>query len=184
MLDSNVLKRQFNQLSTLSTPQISKMSMKLFSSSQGWRMKRSPRLLFSRTGDLTLPFYQISLFPVLVSANLDLLSSVVKYTLGFFFLYYYFFSPFFLITRLKSRLPLRRAVKVYQILYLECCQHDEILKTTFSAEMKRPNLTRRRLAVECLTSLTTANYKPRSPTDPNSPHALHLSPTLRYVPAK
>ena len=35
MLDSNVLKRQFNQLYTLSTPQISKMSMKLFSSSQG-----------------------------------------------------------------------------------------------------------------------------------------------------
>ena len=107
-----------------------------------------------------------------------------KVYFGFFFLYYYFFSPFFLITRLKSRLPLRRAVKVYQILYLECCQHDEILKTTFSAEMKPPNLTRRRLAVECLTSLTTANYKPRSPTDPNSPHALHLSPTLRYVPAK
>lgn len=107
-----------------------------------------------------------------------------KVYFGVFFLYYYFFSPFFLITRLKSRLPLRRAVKVYQILYLECCQHDEILKTTFSAEMKRPNLTRRRLAVECLTSLTTANYKPRSPTDPNSPHALHLSPTLRYVPAK
>lgn len=169
----------------MSTPQISKMSMKLFSSSQGWRMKRSPRLLFSRTEDLTLPFYQISLFPVLVSANLDLLSSVVKYTLGFFFLYIITFFPlFFLITRLKSRVPLRRAVKVYQILYLECCQHDEILKTTFSAEMKRPNLTRRRLAVECLTSLTTANYKPRSPTDPNSPRALHLSPTLRYVPAK
>ena len=179
-----MLKRQFNQHYTLSTPQISKMSMKLFSSSQGWRMKRSPRLLFSRTEDLTLPFYQISLSLVLVSANLDLLSSVVKYTLGFFFLYYYFFSPFFLITRLKSRLPSRRAVKVYQILYLECCQHDEILKTTFWAEMKPPNLTRRRLAVECLTSLTTANYKPRSPTDPNSPHALHLSPTLRYVPAK
>ena len=145
-------------------------------------MKRSPRLLFSRTGDLTLPFYQISLSPVLVSANLDLLSSVVKYTLGF--LYYSFFFLFFLITRLKSRVPSRRAVKVCQILYLECCQHDEILKTTFSAEMKPPNLTRRRLAVECLTSLTTANYKPRSPTDPNSPRALHLSPTLRYVPAK
>ena len=183
MLDSYVLKRQFNQHYTLSTPQISKMSMKLFSLSQGWRMERSPRLLFSRTGDLTLPFYQISLFPVLVSANLDLLSSVVKYTLGFF-LYYYFFPLFFLITRLKSRVPLRRAVKVYQILYLECCQHDDILKTTFSAEMKPPNLTRRRLTVECLTSLTTANYKPRFPTDPNSPRALHVSPTLRYVPAK
>lgn len=93
MLDSYVLKRQFNQHYTLSTPQISKMSMKLFSSSQGWRMKRSPRLLFSRTEDLTLPFYQISLSPVLVSANLDLLSSVVKYTLGFFILFFFF--PFF-----------------------------------------------------------------------------------------
>ena len=100
MLDSYVLKRQFNQHYTLSTPQISKMSMKLFSSSQGWRMKRSPRLLFSRTEDLTLPFYQISLFPVLVSANLDLLSSVVKYTLGF--LYYSFFFLFFLDHKVKK----------------------------------------------------------------------------------
>lgn len=101
MLDSYVRKRQFNQHYTLSTPQISKMSMKLFSSSQGWRMKRSPRLLFSRTEDLTLPFYQISLFPVLVSANLDLLSSVVKYTLGFFFILL-LFSPFFLNHKVKK----------------------------------------------------------------------------------
>lgn len=64
-------------------------------------MKRSPRLLFSRTGDLTLPFYQISLFPVLVSANLDLLSSVVKYTLGFFFILL-LFSPFFLNHKVKK----------------------------------------------------------------------------------
>ena len=63
-------------------------------------MKRSPRLLFSRTGDLTLPFYQISLSPVLVSANLDLLSSVVKYTLGF--LHYSFFFLFFLDHKVKK----------------------------------------------------------------------------------
>lgn len=107
-----------------------------------------------------------------------------KVYFGFFFCIITFFPFFFLITRLKSRVLLRRAVKVYQILYLECCQHDDILKTTFSAEMKPPNLTRRRLTVECLTSLTTANYKPRFPTDPNSPRALHVSPTLRYVPAK
>lgn len=107
-----------------------------------------------------------------------------KVYFGFFFYIITFFPFFFLITRLKSRVLLRRAVKVYQILYLECCQHDDILKTTFSAEMKPPNLTRRRLAVECLTSLTTANYKPRFPTDPNSPRALHVSPTLRYVSAK
>ena len=65
-------------------------------------MKRSPRLLFSRTEDLTLPFYQISLSLVLVSANLDLLSSVVKYTLGFFFYIITFFSLFFLNHKVKK----------------------------------------------------------------------------------
>ena len=65
-------------------------------------MKRSPRLLFSRTGDLTLPFYQISLSPVLVSANLDLLSSVVKYTLVFFFFILLLFFPFFLNHKVKK----------------------------------------------------------------------------------
>ena len=65
-------------------------------------MKRSPRLLFSRTEDLTLPFYQISLSPVLVSANLDFLSSVVKYTLGFFFYIITFFFLFFLNHKVKK----------------------------------------------------------------------------------
>ena len=184
MLDSNVLKRQFNQLYTLSTPQISKMSMKLFSSSQGWRMKRSPRLLFSRTGDLTLPFYQISLFPVLVSAKLDLLSSVVKYTLGFFFLYCYFFSPFFLNHKVKKSCAIAASSKGLPNPVFGVLSTWRNFKNNIFSGMKPPNLTRRRLAVECLTSLTTANYKPRSPTDPNSPRALHLSPTLRYVPAK
>lgn len=110
MLDSYVLKRQFNQHYTLSTPQISKMSMKLFSSSQVWRMKRSPRLLFSRTEDLTLPFYQISLSLVLVSANLDLLSSVVKYTLGFFFILLLFF-PFFLNHKVKKSFAIAASSK-------------------------------------------------------------------------
>lgn len=73
-------------------------------------MKRSPRLLFSRTEDLTLPFYQISLSLVLVSANLDLLSSVVKYTLGFFFILLLFF-PFFLNHKVKKSFAIAASSK-------------------------------------------------------------------------
>ena len=73
-------------------------------------MKRSPRLLFSRTEDLTLPFYQISLSLVLVSANLDLLSSVVKYTLGFFFILLFFF-PFFLNHKVKKSFAIAASSK-------------------------------------------------------------------------
>ena len=73
-------------------------------------MKRSPRLLFSRTEDLTLPFYQISLSLVLVSANLDLLSSVVKYTLGFFFILLLFF-PFFLHHKVKKSFAIAASSK-------------------------------------------------------------------------
>ena len=73
-------------------------------------MKRSPRLLFSRTEDLTLPFYQISLSLVLVSANLDLLSSVVKYTLGFFFILL-LFSPFFLNHKVKKSFAIAASSK-------------------------------------------------------------------------
>ena len=74
-------------------------------------MKRSPRLLFSHTEDLTLPFYQISLSPVLVSANLDLLSSVVKYTLGFFFFILLLFFPFFLNHKVKKSFAIAASSK-------------------------------------------------------------------------